>query len=206
VPPLRVVVAGDDPLGRHGLAALLVAGGELTVVEESDLDRLPAAVRAHQPDAVVWDVGLAPSDAADLARDVGAVAAPVLAVVADEASALPLLAAGIRGLVLRRVEPSALVAAVQAVAADLTVLDGAARDALVTRRAAAEPLVEPLTPREREVLALLAQGMANRAIGERLGISEHTAKFHVNAILGKLGAQTRAEAVVHAIRLGLVVL
>jgi DNA-binding NarL/FixJ family response regulator len=203
---LRVVVAGDDPLGRHGLAALLAAAGELTVVEECDLDRLPAAVRAHQPDAVVWDVGLAASDAADQARDVGAVAAPVLAVVADEASALTLLAAGIRGLVLRRVEPPALVAAVQAVAADLTVLDVAARDAVVSRRAAAEPLVEPLTPREREVLALLAQGLANRAIGERLGISEHTAKFHVNAILGKLGAQTRAEAVVHAIRLGLVVL
>jgi DNA-binding NarL/FixJ family response regulator len=98
------------------------------------------------------------------------------------------------------------VTAVRAVAADLTVLDGAARDALVSRRAAAEPLVEPLTPREREVLALLAQGMANRAIGERLQISEHTAKFHVNAILGKLGAETRTEALVHAARLGLVLL
>jgi len=67
-------------------------------------------------------------------------------------------------------------------------------------------LVEPLTPRESEVLQLLAQGLPNKAIAERLRISDHTAKFHVNAILGKLGAQTRTEAIVHAARLGLVLL
>jgi len=67
-------------------------------------------------------------------------------------------------------------------------------------------LVEPLTPREMEVLQLVAAGLTNRRIGERLGISEHTAKFHVNAILGKLGAQSRGEAVAQAARLGLVLL
>ncbi|HEY6006255.1 MAG TPA: LuxR C-terminal-related transcriptional regulator, partial [Anaeromyxobacter sp.] len=66
--------------------------------------------------------------------------------------------------------------------------------------------VEGLTAREREVLALLAEGLANKAIAARLGISEHTAKFHVNAILGKLGAGSRAAAIVKAARLGLVVL
>jgi DNA-binding CsgD family transcriptional regulator len=68
------------------------------------------------------------------------------------------------------------------------------------------PLVEPLTPREGEVLALLVEGLSNRAIAARLGISEHTAKFHVGAVLGKLGAESRAEAVTLAARLGLVVL
>jgi len=67
-------------------------------------------------------------------------------------------------------------------------------------------LVESLTPRELEVLHLIGQGLSNRAIASRLAISEHTAKFHVNAILGKLGAQTRAEAVAQGVRLGLLLL
>jgi DNA-binding NarL/FixJ family response regulator len=66
--------------------------------------------------------------------------------------------------------------------------------------------VEDLTPRELEVLGLLAEGLPNKAIGLRLGISEHTVKFHVNAVLGKLGAQSRTEAVVRATRLGLILL
>jgi two-component system nitrate/nitrite response regulator NarL len=73
-----------------------------------------------------------------------------------------------------------------------------------------EPLpglpVEDLTPRELEVLQLLAEGLPNKAIGLRLSISEHTVKFHVNAILGKLGAQSRTDAVVRATRLGLIIL
>ncbi len=67
-------------------------------------------------------------------------------------------------------------------------------------------LIEDLTPREREVLGLLAEGLSNRAIAGRLGISEHTAKFHVHIILGKLGTQSRTEAVVQAARLGLITL
>jgi len=74
------------------------------------------------------------------------------------------------------------------------------------RRGAGPAAVEALTPREREVLDLLAEGLSNRRIGERLGIGERTAKFHVNAILAKLGAETRTEAVVIAVRLGLITL
>jgi two-component system, NarL family, nitrate/nitrite response regulator NarL len=69
-----------------------------------------------------------------------------------------------------------------------------------------EELAEPLTRRELEVLQLLSQGLPNKRIAQRLGISEHTVKFHVNALLGKLGVQSRSEAIVHAVRLGLVVL
>jgi two-component system nitrate/nitrite response regulator NarL len=90
------------------------------------------------------------------------------------------------------------------VARGLAVLDRElARD--LVRLPAAAPR-EPLTPREREVLALLGEGLANKAIAARLGISEHTAKFHVNAIFGKLGVESRAEAIVQAARMGLVVL
>ena len=69
-----------------------------------------------------------------------------------------------------------------------------------------EELAEPLTPRELEVLQLLSQGLPNKRIAQRLAISEHTVKFHVNAILGKLSVQSRSEAIVHAVRMGLVVL
>ena len=70
----------------------------------------------------------------------------------------------------------------------------------------AEPLSDPLTAREQDVLHLLASGLTNKEIATRLGITDHTVKFHVNAILGKLGAETRTEAVVHAAKLGIVVL
>ena len=69
---------------------------------------------------------------------------------------------------------------------------------------APEPLVEPLTPREHEVLVLVADGLRNREIGSRLGISEHTVKFHLAAIFGKLGASSRTGVVRRALRLGLI--
>jgi two-component system, NarL family, nitrate/nitrite response regulator NarL len=206
VPPLRVLVAGDDPLGGYGLASLLRTAPEVEVVDQATLERMGALVRAHEPDVVVWDVGLESSPEPDVVRDLAASGAPVLAVIQDETLVTELLAAGVRGVVLRTGEPQQLAAALRAVASDLTVVDRALAERLVPARPAAEALVEPLTPRETEVLALLAQGLSNRAIGHRLGISEHTAKFHVNAILGKLGAQTRAEAVAQGARLGLLLL
>jgi len=69
-----------------------------------------------------------------------------------------------------------------------------------------DPFIEPLTAREQDVLEQIAAGRSNREIASALGISEHTVKFHVNALLGKLGVQSRSEAIVHAVRLGLVVL
>src|SRR5207249_1167480 len=97
-----------------------------------------------------------------------------------------------------------LAAALQAVAAGLTAFDAEVGAAVLRRRASAEPPGEALTPREGEVLQLLSLGLSNKAIAARLGISDHTAKFHVNAILAKLGAGSRAEAIVRAARLGLV--
>ncbi|HMK93517.1 MAG TPA: response regulator transcription factor [Thermoleophilia bacterium] len=99
-----------------------------------------------------------------------------------------------------------LAAALSAAARGLVVLDDALEGMLPRTREVEEALPEQLTPREREVLGLLAEGLSNKAIASRLGISDHTAKFHVNAILGKLGAETRTEAIVHAVRLGLILL
>jgi DNA-binding NarL/FixJ family response regulator len=124
----------------------------------------------------------------------------------DAATRAQAIGAGWRGALGRQIGAERLGAAVFAVAAGLVVSDAAA--ALATEEDAGAPvrLREPLTSREGEVLQLLASGFSNRRIGQRLGISEHTAKFHVAAVLGKLEARTRTDAVVRAARLGLIVL
>jgi two-component system nitrate/nitrite response regulator NarL len=151
----------------------------------------------------VWDAGAGASSFERLVETAGG-SLRVLAVLADESQALEALGAGARGVVLRDVDASRLVAAVRAVAEGLMVLDAGAAESVLRPRPPAPAAVEPLTPREQEVLQLLAQGLPNKLIAARLGISDHTVKFHVNAILGKLGAQSRTEALAQAARLGLV--
>ena len=202
---LRVLVAGDDPLARNGLAAALQAD-DVEVVDRVDLRERAAAMRAHHPDVLLWDLGIGrPVDREDL-RDLASAGVPAVGVVDDEASVPALLGAGLRGVVSRATSGPRLLAALRAAAADLIVLDPALAEAALRSRVPSEPPAEPLTAREGEVLALLAEGLTNRAIAARLGITDHTVKFHVNAILGKLGVESRAEAIVQAIRLGLVVL
>lgn len=196
--PLRVLLVSADPLARAGLAALLAARPELRLVGDADPAR--AAAAATDAGAVLWDLG---GGGAEALAPVAA-ALPLVALVAGEAQAGDALRAGARGVLDRGAGPDALAAALVAAAAGLAALDPELAAALL-RAPAAEP-GGPLTPREREVLALVAEGLGNKAIAARLGISEHTAKFHVNAILGKLGAGSRAEAIVRAARLGLVVL
>jgi DNA-binding NarL/FixJ family response regulator len=122
--------------------------------------------------------------------------------------ALAALRAGASAVLARQSDARELLAALDAIAAGLVVLDASVRDALVPTPAAARAaeLVEPLTERERQVLAMLADGLSNRRIAERLAISENTIKAHVASILAKLGATTRTEAVTLGVRLGLVML
>jgi DNA-binding NarL/FixJ family response regulator len=197
VSPLRVLVVGADPLSRAGLAALLAGRGDLAVVGEVPADEV-ASAPPH--DAVAWDVGLAAGERVRLPAG-----AALVAVAADEVQAAEAARAGARAVISRRAAPEAVAAALAAAARGLWVLDPSLAASWL-RPPGAGAGDEGLTPREREVLDLLAEGLANKAIAARLGISEHTAKFHVNAILGKLGAESRAEAIVRAARLGMVVL
>jgi DNA-binding NarL/FixJ family response regulator len=120
------------------------------------------------------------------------------------------LRVGVRAVLPASLEPQDLRTALQAVAAGLVVLHpnevGPAVRGMAVFRNSPEEAVEGLTPREREVLHMLAGGLANKEIAARLKISEHTAKFHVASILGKLGAGTRTEAVSIGIRRGLILL
>ena len=196
----RLLLVGDDALARGGLRALAAAAG-LTVVAETE----PAAADAAGVPADVAIVELGPEgDGLEAVRTL-ARSGPVLAILWEASQARDALAAGAGGVLRRDGLGERLGPAVAAITSGLLVVDPVLAEA-VLRPVPATALVDPLTPRETEVLALVVEGLGNRAIAARLGISEHTAKFHVNAILGKLGAQTRAEAVAVAARLGLVVL
>lgn len=199
--PLRLLIVGEDALARAGLRAVAEAAG-LVVSAEAAPDEADAD---DGLDAAAWDLGPSPGSL-DRLRALAA-RLPVLVVLWSEDQARDALAAGARGTLLRERLDQRLDAAIHAVAAGLVTVDEILADAVLRPPLPAPtPLVEPLTPREMQVLQLVAEGLSNRGIAGRLGISEHTAKFHVNAILGKLGVQSRAEAVAHAARFGLIVL
>ena len=203
--PIRVLLVADDPLARGGLATLLEGRGEIGALGRSSSEDAAAAASREPWDAIAWDLGAAGGAGADRLRAL-ATAAPVVALFAAEDDAAEALRAGARGAVARDADPEAIAAALAAAARGLGVLDPGLAAGWLRPPAPAQADGEALTPREREVMQLLAEGLANKVIAGRLGISERTAKFHVNAILGKLGAGSRSEAIVKAARQGLVVL
>jgi DNA-binding NarL/FixJ family response regulator len=199
--PLRLVLVASDPLVRDALSQRLAPLPEVLVIDTASPHAdLRALLRAAAADVVLWDL---PGPDAEL-PDAAPRGTRVLALVGDASLGRAALAAGAAGAVRRDGDGDRLAAGARAVAAGLAVLDPQV-PGLVSGPSAGPP-AESLTPREREVLQLLATGLTNHAIAQRLGVSEHTAKFHVNAILGKLGASTRTEAIVQAARLGLVLL
>ncbi len=206
---LRVLVVSDDPLARRGLALLLASQEGPTVAGQIGVDDEPEDTAEGRADAAVWDLGLGVRFGLERLRGSDPSAPPAVAIVADEIDARDALAASARAALPRDADGERLAAALRAVVQGLLVLDDSFAAALL-READDAPsppeLAESLTPREAEVLQLLTQGLANKAIAQRLGISDHTVKFHVNAILGKLGVQSRGEAIVQAMRLGLVAL
>jgi two-component system, NarL family, nitrate/nitrite response regulator NarL len=207
VDDIRILVVAADPLARRGLAALIGREAGLVVAAQLDADEDGVDLPRQDADAAVWDLGAGPRPPLERLARAASAGLQVLALVHDEDDAPSALAAGARAVLFRGAAGDRLAAAVRAVHGGLLVIDdGLAAHALRPPPSALPALVEPLTPREMEVLQLLAQGLANKAIAERLRISDHTAKFHVNAILGKLGAQSRTEAIVQAARLGLVIL
>lgn len=202
---LRILLIAPDPLARAALAgalgefdgppALRVVG---RVDGSADWDDWLALYR---PEIVLCDLGWQATLALPDVRELGL---PVVALVADEDGAQIAWQAGAQGILARAADGEALAAALVAVARGLLTFDRSVLpEPLLSAAAGGAALPEPLTAREQAVLALLADGLTNRAIALELKISEHTVKFHVNAVLSKLGAQSRTEAAVRATRLGL---
>ncbi len=206
ITPVRVLIVTGHSAAGAGIAARMAGQPACTVIDTiaPDVD-LPTAVAAAHPDVILWDVGDDPDASLELLAEAQDMHVPIVATVSDDRDGIRALAAGARGLLPRDADSEHLVAAVQAAATGLLALDPSVAGAVLPGRPGeAATLVEDLTRREREVLQLMAEGLANKTIAEHLGITEHTAKFHVHTILGKLGTQSRTEAVVQAARLGLI--
>ena len=205
---LRILLVAGDPLARAGLAALLANQTDLTVVGQVAAEGdLASHISAYLPDVLLWDLGWNPAVLLDRLAEFTELAPPVLVLVPDDGYTSQVWATGVRGLLLREASAVTIAAALLGLAQGLVVFDAtlanvAVQNAVVTPNL----LTEPLTPRETEVLRRMAEGLSNKLIARDLAISEHTVKFHVNAIMGKLGAQSRTEAVVRATRAGLILL
>jgi DNA-binding NarL/FixJ family response regulator len=167
---------------------------------------LAIAARDAAPHVVAWDVGVDAAAGLERFREAHDGALPAVLLLPNTGAAAEAWSAGARGVVARDTDGPRLAAALRACALGLVTFDERMAEALLGPAGRLAPPGDMLSPRELDVLQLLAQGLPNKSIADRLHISDHTAKFHVNAILAKLGAQTRTEAVVRAARLGLVAL
>lgn len=208
----RVLVIADNLLARVGLSTLLNTQPEIYVVGQvAGGDSLADDLDIYRPDVVVYDLGYNPLVALPRLDPLYEARLPLVALLPDAEYAVRaahVLAGGPYGLMLRETSGPLLTAALVAAAAGLVVLDPALAASLTPlgESLPQDPPGDDLTPRETEVLQLMAQGMTNKAIAHALNISPNTVKFHINAILSKLDAQSRTDAVVRATRLGLVIL
>lgn len=197
---IRVAIVSPSAVVRAGLEALLATAAGLEVAGSfSDASGLEAL----RPDVVLL---------AGKASNGGG--APAVTVTNEDQPAwtAEAIRAGVRALLPRNASPAAILAAIEAAANGMALIDPQELEALLAVSApaqavdsAAAPAV-PLTPRELEVLRMMADGAANKEIAWRLGISEHTVKFHVASILGKLDAGSRTEAVTRGLRSGLILI
>jgi two-component system, NarL family, nitrate/nitrite response regulator NarL len=202
--PLRVCALSADALAAEAVRAAL-----------SEDPRLECVAEPAQADVLLWDAGAEQTGSLPTELQTSQ---PWIALVAREELAPFMLAHGARGVLQRRAHALSLAAAVVAVRLGLCVLDLAVAEPCLRTPDSDAPLprvtgptgdaagymeaVDALTQREHEVLAALALGLSNRVIAERLGVSVHTVKFHVNSILAKLQVDTRAGAVAKALRRG----
>jgi DNA-binding NarL/FixJ family response regulator len=220
---LRIVVADDHHFFRDGLRGMLEAGGMEVVGEASDGNEAVALAHSLAPDVVVLDLNMPGASGLEalraLARTCPDVQAVVLTVSNADADVLEALAAGACGYLLKDTRADALVGSIRQAAEGHMVLSGEVAQALIAHvRAGADATAadlenesrapsseEPaLSPREAEVLRLIAEGADNTAIGAALSISPHTVKQYVANIFEKLGVRSRVQAAVHAVRAGLV--
>lgn len=207
---VRVLIVDDEPLVRQGLRTILASDPRLKVVGEgADGAQAVSLARALHPDVVCLDLRMPGIDGIRAAQLLLALPDPprvlVITTYQSDEYVLGALRAGATGFVLKRAGADELVAAVHSVAAGDSLLYPSAVRELVLRFAgpARSYAGEPLTPREQEVLSLMAQGLGNALIAERLVIGVETVRTHVAAVLRKLGARDRTHAVVLAYEQGL---
>ncbi len=214
---ISVMVTADNLIVRAGLESIIRSNPALEVVgSSSDVATLVQLVEELQPDVVLLE-GLGGDDepvSERLLTKSAGESVPAVVALTDNANndwAMDALSKGVRAILPRSATAEEIVAAVIAAATGLVVLHPEVVDSLLplkefpTRALPTSP-IQALTAREIEVLGMLALGLGNKTIARRLGISEHTVKFHVSSIFAKLSASTRTEAVTLGARLGLIML
>jgi DNA-binding NarL/FixJ family response regulator len=212
---VRVLVVDDDDLMRAGLRSVLASEETIEVVGESaDGRQAVAAARSLQPDVVLMDIRMPELDGISATSQLLASSPSsrvvVLTTFEDEEYVFGALSAGASGFLLKRTRPEELIAAIHTIAGGEALLSPAVTRTVIDRMAAAPPpdsrahkRLEELTPREREVLELMARGLSNSEIATELVVEESTVKTHVGRILMKLHARDRVQAVIFAYESGL---
>jgi NarL family two-component system response regulator LiaR len=204
---IRVLVADDHAVVRQGLRTFLELQEDIEVVADvADGRQALDAVAEHDPDVVLMDLVLPEVDGVEAIRRIVS-ERPRVRVIAltsflDDDKLFPAVRAGAAGYLLKDVEPAELVKAIRTVHAGEGLLHPAVAGRLMEEVAAGGGREAPdnLTPREREVVGLIARGRSNKRIALELGISEKTVKTHVSSILGKLGLTDRTQVALHAVR------
>lgn len=206
--PIRVFLLDDHEVVRRGVRELLEDEPDITVVGEAGtVEQATVRVPALRPQVAVLDVRLPDGDGVTLCRDLRSrlpeLACLMLTSFDDEDALLDSIMAGASGYVLKQIQGTDLVSAVRTVASGQSLLDPSATTKLMARLREGKQQEEPealpgLTPREREILALIGEGLTNRQIGRRLYLAEKTVKNHISRLLAKLGVERRIQAAVIA--------
>ncbi|WP_447034649.1 response regulator [Streptomyces sp. DSM 118878] len=207
--PIRVFLLDDHEVVRRGVRDLLDDEPDITVVgEAATVEQALVRVPALRPQVAVLDVRLPDGDGVSVCRELRSqmpeLACLMLTSFDEEEALLDSIMAGASGYVLKQIQGADLVSAVRAVARGQSLLDPSATAKLMARlRKGQEPEPEPdglpgLTEREREILALIGEGLTNRQIGRRLYLAEKTVKNHISRLLAKLGVERRVQAAVMA--------
>jgi two-component system nitrate/nitrite response regulator NarL len=206
--PIRIVVVDDHTLFRRGMIALLAGAPELAIVgEAADALEGTGVVAATQPDVVLLDLNMptvSGLQALPALKEAAPRAAIVMLTVSEDSDDLVgCLQAGASGYLLKNIEADFLLDAIRRVARGESVMSESLTDKLVrevqgANQRPAEPAKPALSPREQEILALVARGASNKEAARELGVAESTVKIHVQHILRKLNLSTRVQAAVYA--------
>ncbi|RLU89265.1 DNA-binding response regulator [Streptomyces griseocarneus] len=207
--PIRVFLLDDHEVVRRGIRDLLDAEDDITIVGEAGtIERALARGPALRPDVAVLDVRLPDGDGVSVCRELRSLmpelACLMLTSFDDDDALLDAIMAGAAGYVLKQIKGSDLISAIRTVASGQSLLDPATTTRLMSSlrgEGEAEPEDERLaglSPRERDILGLVGEGLTNREIGKRLFLSEKTVKNHISHLLAKLGVERRIQAAVIA--------